>query len=312
MLDNTPNGIPICSTLEDALTLAGFIPDYFILGIAPASGILSKKERSIILHAIDLGMNIINGLHEFLNDDPEFSMACKVNSVHIIDIRKPKSKKDLRMFSGEIHKVSCPRIAILGTDCAIGKRTTSSIIVKALKARGLKSIMISTGQTGLIQGNRYGVALDAIPSQFCAGELEGSVVEAFKNEKPDIIIIEGQGALSHPAFSTTSFILRGSCPNAVVLQHAPGRVHRCDFEKMVMPAPITEINLIQTFCDTKVIGLAINHENMTDTEVSAAIVEYKSELNIPVTDPLRRSSDDLVNMIIDAFPHLKRQMSISA
>lgn len=311
VLNDAPNGIPICNSLKDSLTLAGFIPDYLILGMAPSSGMLSKKERSLVLHAIELGINIVSGLHEFLTDDPEFSTACKVNNVHILDIRKPKLKKDLRMFSGEIFDVSCPRIAVLGTDCAIGKRTTSSILVKALNAHGLKSVLVSTGQTGIIQGNRYGVALDAIPSQFCAGELEASVIEAFKGEKPDVIIIEGQGALSHPAFSTTSFILRGSCPDAVVLQHAPGRSHRCDFEKMAMPTPVTEINLIQTFSDTKVIGLTINHENMTDTEVSTAIVEYENELNLPVTDPLTRSSDYLVHMILDAFPQLKSKINLS-
>ena len=111
---------------------------------------------------------------------------------------------------------TCPRIAVLGTDCAIGKRTTANILTKALNDRGIKTVMIGTGQTGLIQGARYGVALDAIPSQFCAGELEATIVEAFENENPDVIIIEGQGSLSHPAFSSTSFILRGSCPNGVV------------------------------------------------------------------------------------------------
>ena len=122
--------------------------------------------------------------------------------------------------------------------------------------------MIGTGQTGLIQGARYGVALDAVPSQFCAGELEATIIEAFEAEKPDVIIVEGQGALSHPAYPTSAFILRGACPDGVLLQRAPGRAHRCDFEHMAMPEPADEIHLIQTFSDTKVFGLTINHENM--------------------------------------------------
>ena len=128
--------------------------------------------------------------------------------------------------------------------------------------------MIGTGQTGLIQGARYGLALDAVPSQFCAGELEATIVEAFENEDPDVILIEGQGSLSHPAYSTSSFILRGSCPQGVILQHAPKRRNRCDFNKMPMPDPSSEINLIETFANTRVIGLTLNHENMTDAEVS--------------------------------------------
>ena len=309
VLDNEPNAIPICHDLSDSLIKAGYVPDYFIFGMAPSSGMLSTHERGLILEAIGLGMNIVNGLHEFLNDDPEFVAASVAMNVEILDIRKPHAKKELQMFSGRIAEVTCPRIAVLGTDCAIGKRTTATVMARALNDRGVKAVMIGTGQTGMIQGARYGIALDAIPSQFCAGEMEATIVEAFENEKPDVIIIEGQGALGHPAFSTSSFILRGSCPDAVVLQHAPARSHRCDFEQMVIPAPATEINLIQTFADTKVIGLTINHENMTDTEVTAAIALYEDELGIPATDALTRPPEHLVEMVLSAFPELKEKLT---
>jgi len=269
---------------------------------------LSKRERGLILEAMSHGMNIVNGLHEFLNDDPVFAAACIANKVKINDVRKPRDKKDLRLFSGRISEVTCPRIAVLGTDCAIGKRTTANILTKALNDCGIKTVMIGTGQTGLIQGARYGVALDAIPSQFCAGELEATIVEAFESENPDVIIIEGQGSLSHPAFSSTSFILRGSCPNGVVLQHAPRRSKRCDFEQMAMPDPATEINLIETFADTKIIGLTINHENMSDNEVSTAIKQYEQELGIPTTDALTRPTERLVAMVIAAFPELQGKL----
>ena len=307
VLGEEPNGIPICRNLAAAISHAGSIPDYFIFGMAPASGMLSPRERSLVLQAINLGMNIVNGLHEFLNDDPEFAAAIAVNNVEIVDIRKPPCKKDLRSFTGRITDVTCPRIAVLGTDCAIGKRTTATILTRALKDYGLKAVMVGTGQTGLIQGARYGVSLDAIPSQFCAGELEAAIVEAFECEKPDVIIVEGQGALSHPAYSTSSFILRGSCPNGVILQHAPGRLHRCDFEKMPMPTPSTEVNLIETFSDTRVIGLTINHENMTDAEVDVAISLYELEFGIPVTDVLSRPTGRLVEMVTGAFPDLERK-----
>lgn len=305
VLDNKANAIPICRDLADALKLAGSVPDYFIFGMAPSSGMLSKHERGIVLEAMSHGMNIVNGLHEFLNADPVFVAACELNKVKIIDVRKPRDKKDLRMFSGRIAEVSCPVIAVLGTDCAIGKRTTATILARALNDVGIKTVMIGTGQTGLMQGARYGVALDAVPSQFCAGELEATILEAFEIENPDVIIVEGQGALSHPAFSSSSFILRGSCPDGVVLQHAPRRTRRCDFEKMEMPTPASEINLIETFAKTKIIGLTINHENMNDAEVSAAITQYEQELNIPTTDALSRSPERLVEMVLAAFPRLR-------
>lgn len=305
VLDGTPNGIPIVRDLAEALELSEQLPDFFIFGIAPATGMLSPTERKLLLEAIDRGMNIVNGLHEFLNDDPEFVAACAKSNVVIRDVRRPRPKKDLRVFGGRIAEVTCPRIAILGTDCAIGKRTTATILTRALVKLGIKAVMIGTGQTGLIQGARYGLALDAVPSQYCAGELEATIVEAFKVEDPDVIIIEGQGALSHPAYSTSSFILRGSCPEGVILQHAPKRLHRCDFDQMKLPTPASEINLIETFAATKVIGLTLNHENMTDAEVSSAITLYELELGIPVTDALSRPLERLVEMVLSVFPQIR-------
>jgi uncharacterized NAD-dependent epimerase/dehydratase family protein len=300
-------GIPICRDLPGALACAEDLPDYFIFGMAPASGMLSTNERTLVLEAMALGMNVVNGLHEFLNDDPEFAAASAAGNVWILDVRRPRAKKDLRMFSGRISEVVCPRIAVLGTDCAIGKRTTATILTKALNERGVRAVLVGTGQTGLIQGARYGVALDAVPAQFCAGEMEGAILDAFDGENPDVIVIEGQGALSHPAYSTSSFILRGSCPDAVVLQHAPGRAHRCDFPNLAMPTPATEIHLIQTFADTKVIGLTLNHENMSHDEVDEALALYEWELGIPTFDPLSGSPGPLVEMVLAAFPQLERR-----
>jgi len=309
ILDNKTNGIPIFRNLGSALAHAGRVPDCFIFGIAPATGMLSPTERRVMLRAIEYGMNIVNGLHEFLNDDPEFAAASAKANVVIRDVRKPRDKKDLRVFSGRIAEVTCPRIAVLGTDCAIGKRTTATILAHELNERGIKAVMIGTGQTGLIQGACYGLALDAVPSQFCAGELEGKIIEAFENENPDVILIEGQGSLSHPAYSTSSFIIRGSCPQGVILQHAPGREQRCDFDGMAMPTPASEINLIETFAKTKVIGLTLNHENMTDTEVSSAITRYEKELGIPTTDALTRSPELLIEMVLAAFPQIGGKVS---
>jgi uncharacterized NAD-dependent epimerase/dehydratase family protein len=308
VLDGTPNGIPICADLAASIALAGQVPDFFIFGMAPASGLLSPDERRLVLEAIGRGMHIVNGLHEFLNDDPEFATAAAAHKVTILDVRRPRDKKHLRMFSGRISEVTCPRIAVLGTDSAIGKRTTAAILTRALNERGIKAAFVGTGQTSLIQGARHGVALDAIPCQFCSGEMEATVVEAFEDEHPDVIIIEGQGALSHPAYLSSTFILRGSQPDAVILQHAPARLKLGDFAYVTAPTPATEIELIQAFADTKVIGLTINHECMTDAEVTEAIERYEAELGIPVTDALTRSPDRLVDMVVGAFPELGRKL----
>jgi uncharacterized NAD-dependent epimerase/dehydratase family protein len=312
VLDEKPNGIPVCASVAEALTLAAGIPDVFIFGMAPSSGMLSPLERTIVLDAISIGMGVVNGLHEFLNDDPEFAAAAAAAEVEILDVRRPRAKKDLRMFTGRIAEVTCPVIAVLGTDGAIGKRTTATVLTRALNDRGIRAVMIGTGQTGLIQGARYGIALDAIPSQFCSGEMESTVVEAFEGERPDVIIVEGQGALSHPAYLTSTFILRGAKPDGVVLQHAPARAVLGDFPDVPMPTAASEIALIETFADTRVIGMTINHEDMTDAEVSAAITLYELELGVPVTDALTRGPEHLVAMVLDAFPELASSIAAQA
>jgi uncharacterized NAD-dependent epimerase/dehydratase family protein len=311
-LGDKPNGIPVCRDLAEARAQTVAAPEYFIFGMAPASGMLSMHERAVVLEAIGRGMHVVNGLHEFLNDDPEMAAAAAANQVEILDVRRPRAKKDLRMFSGRITEVTCPRIAVLGTDSAIGKRTTATILTQALNDRGVRAIMVGTGQTGLIQGARYGVALDAIPSQFCSGEMEAAVLDAFEGEDPDVIIIEGQGALSHPAYLTSTFILRGSRPQGVILQHAPGRASLGDFGRIAMPSAASEIKLIQTFADTRVIGLTINHENMTDAEVTAAIMRYEGELGIPATDALTRSPARLAEIVLRAFPELEARQPAGA
>lgn len=304
VLGDKPNGIPVAADLDDAVARAGGVPDVVIFGMAPASGMLSLAERRVLLDAMAQGMSVVNGLHEFLNDDAEFLAAAAEHDVHLYDVRRPRDKTDLRMFTGRIATVTCPRIAVLGTDSAIGKRTTATILTQALNDRGIRAVLVGTGQTGLIQGARYGVALDAIPCQFCSGEMEAAVVDAFEGEDPDVIIVEGQGALSHPAYLSSVFILRGSQPDAVILQHAPTRRRLGDFTSVPMPTVAGEIELIEAFADTRVIGITLNHEGMSDAEVTAAIARYELEVGLPTTDALTRSSDRLVDMVLASFPEL--------
>src|SRR6476469_10350115 len=136
VLDGVPNGIPVVTDLAAALRIGR--PECFLLGVAPTSGLLSPPERAVILQAIEQGLDIVNGLHEFLNDDIEFAAAAAMHDIRITDVRRPRAKTDLHMFSGRIHEVTCPRIAVLGTDGAIGKRTTATILTRALCAAGVR------------------------------------------------------------------------------------------------------------------------------------------------------------------------------
>ena len=312
LLDGVFSGIPIVCSLEEAQDLPGDAPDTFIYGMAPADGLYRAEDRQVLRHAMAAGLNLVSGMREFLTDDPEFVAVAARHQVTIRDVRRPAPLKDLKLFNGSISRARCLRIAVLGTDGAIGKRTTATLLVQALQAHGIKAVLVSTGQTGLIQGGRFGVPLDAIPSQFCSGEVEAAVVEAYESEQPDVIVIEGQGALSHPAYLSSSFILRGSQPQAVILQHAPARRHLSDFPFLPMPSPDSEIRLIEAFAPTRVIGLTINHEGMNDAELTAAIALYEAELAIPVTDAVSRPGSSLVSMVVRAFPELSVERLLSA
>lgn len=312
VLDGLANDIPILENLAAAVARAPVPPETFIYGMAPSTGRLCPADRAIVLEAIARGMNIVSGLHEYLGDDPEIAAAAGAADIRIRDIRKPKSSKDMRLFDGSVARVNALRIAVLGTDCAIGKRTTATVLARLLNAKGIKTVLVGTGQTGLMQGAKYGVAMDAVPPQFCCGELEGAIVAASQAETPDVILIEGQGALSHPAFCTSAFILRGSQPDAVILQHAPKRAYRCDFPDMQMPSAASEIALVEAFADTKVIGVTLNHEGMSETEISDTITEQSRILGLPVTDALSRPVADLLAMVMAAYPGLQQGPTVAA
>lgn len=313
ILDNNPNGIMVYKNILECLTCnTDIIIDTFIYGMAPLSGFFSKEDEDVIFYAMEKKMNIINGLHEFLTDKILFTRKAKECDVKIYDIRKPKKVEDLSIFTGRITDVKCPVIAILGTDSAVGKRTTTTILTKALCNIGLKAIMVTTGQTGLIQGAKYGTALDALPEQFISGEMENAVLNAWDSERPDIILVEGQGSLSHPAYLSSCFIIRGSQPNAIILQHPPKREVLGDYPRIKMPTVQSEIDLIETFAGKPVIGITINHENMNRAELDETITLYQNLYKLPVTDVLTYECDVLINQIISEFPILKNKANAYA
>ena len=306
-LDNKTNYIPIFANLQSALANLPTVPDCYIYGKAPLKASIPIAERALILEARSKGMDIINGLHQFFSEDPEFVSMANHCGVEIQDIRKPPELKDLHVFTGQIAKVTVPVIAVLGTDCACGKMTTAVELNKALNNLGVKSMLVATGQTGLMQGSKYGVAIDALVSQFVIGEIEHAVVRAFERENPDIILVEGQSAVSHPAFMSSVGILKGCMPDGIILQHPPSRKFRCDFPLLPMPSIKSEIQLIKAISQSQVIAIALSHENMTATEIQKTIDGYEDRLLLPTTDVLTYGCDKLVSALGNLFPTLNRQ-----
>ncbi|WP_299606242.1 DUF1611 domain-containing protein [uncultured Aquimarina sp.] len=302
-LDGVKNRIPIFKNFSQAIEKLDSIPKYFIYGIAPLKPLLSEDEKQVIYTAIKTGMHIVNGLPEFLSDDEVCMNLAKKYNVSIFDVRKPPSKENLKHFTGQIRNVQTPIIKISGTDCAVGKRTTALKLVAALKKIGLNAIFITTGQTGILQGSKYGIAVDVLSSGFATGEVENAILEAIK-EQPDIIVVEGQGALSHPAFTSSSAILRGAMPKAIILQHPPKRRTRCDFPEIPMPTIESEIKMLETFSGSKVIAITINHEDMNDQEVENITKAYEEKYQLPVTDVLKNDCSKLVEKLQEIFPDL--------
>lgn len=307
VLDGEKSGIPIFASLEIALNHLLEVPKHYIYGKAPLEACIPPEERRLILAAMEKGMNIVNGLHEFFTEDNEFVAMAARHNVHIQDIRKPPSLKELHVFTGQRSKVTVPVIAILGTDCACGKMTTAMELNQALNNLGIKTLLVATGQTSLMQGARYGVAIDALISQFVIGEIEHSIIQAFEQESPDVILVEGQSAVSHPAFMGSLGILKGSLPDGVILQHAPARRFRCDFPQLAMPTIESEIALIEAISPARVLAITLSHENMTKAETSTVIDKYERHLKLPTTDVLNYGCQKLVQQLIHTFPQLDQR-----
>jgi uncharacterized NAD-dependent epimerase/dehydratase family protein len=308
VLDNRKNHIPIFANLSAALDTLNYLPDCYIYGKAPLEAFIAIEERLLILEAIERGMDIINGLHQFFSDDREFRDRAHQCGVQITDIRKSPVLADLHVFTGRISQVNIPVIAVLGTDCACGKMTTAVELDRTLHRLGIRSVLVATGQTSLMQGARYGVSIDAIVSQFVIGEIENAVLQAFETEQPDVILVEGQSAVSHPAFMSSVGILKGSMPDGVILQHPPARKMRCDFPDLAMPTVQREIQLIEAISPTSVLAIAINHEHLTEAETDDIIDRYERDFQLPTTDVLRYGCEKLVRALGDRFPQLQQKI----
>lgn len=293
-LDQRANGIPVVATLEDALQ---FAPTHFVIGMATDGGSLPAAARQGVLAAIRHGLNVDNGLHEFLSDDPEFAEAARRANVTIRDVRKPRPRSELHFFSGDIQHVKAKRIAVLGTDCALGKRTTATLLVMALRDTSISAELIGTGQTSWLQGVRYGFMLDSTVNDFVGGELEHAIVSADRNESPDVIVIEGQAALTHPAGSGGFEILGSGKPQGVILQHAPGRKTHSGYDDFPIVPPEKHIATIESLFGSKVIGMGINPEGLPSSSVADVVKDHEQRYGIPCCDPLHDGVSKLVEAV---------------
>lgn len=301
VLDGKYRSIPVFSSVEQAIEQLQTI-DYLIIGVATVGGVLPGDMLEIIREAIPKGISIVNGLHEYLVEKPELVVLAQAHKVELIDVRKPKSRKDLHFWTGEIYQVTAPIVAVIGTDCALGKRTTARMVKQMCEANSINAQMIYTGQTGWLQGGKYGFVFDSTLNDFVSGELENSIVSCWKETQADLILIEGQSALRNPSGPCgLEFLISGNAKH-VILVHAPKRQY-FDNEPHWgnIPSVESEIEIIEKF-DSKVIALALNTEDCSDSEIVDYHHFYEEKLQIPVLLPLQEGVGALL-------PTLKKMLT---
>ena len=300
VLDGKENGIPIFGSLEQAVTEADshtYPATHFIVGLAPDGGRLPSIAREDIKNAISYGLNVDCGLHDYLSEDPEVVKLAAHYGAKIRDIRKPPQIKKLHFFSGKIEEVSALKIAVLGTDSAIGKRTTAWLVVNGFKDQGLSAEMIGTGQTAWLQGVKYGIIMDSLVNDFVAGEIEHAVWSAWKQEKPDIIVIEGQGSLMNPAYPGGFEILAAGRPDIIILQHAPARLEYDGFPGYPIQPLTHQIQAIELLSGKPVVAITVNHEGLSGDQIPLICDTIQKEVNRPAFDVLLDGAVAIVKML---------------
>ncbi|WP_116124374.1 DUF1611 domain-containing protein [Lewinella sp. IMCC34183] len=297
VLDGKPNGIPIFSSLQDALSESRERVTHFVVGLAPDGGRLPAAGRTAVREAIEAGLHIDSGLHDFISNDDALRRAAADHGVRIRDVRKTPDRDTLHFFTGDIESVDCLKLAVLGTDSAIGKRTTAWLIVHGLQNAGYRAEMIGTGQTGWMQGAKYSMIMDSCINDFVSGEIEHAVVSAYRNEKPDAIVIEGQGSLMNPAYPGGFEILAAGRPDHVILQHAPTRKEYDGFPGYRLHSLAEQINAIKVVSGREVLAITLNHEGLEPGEIKDACRRVTEETGLPCYDVLAHGSDELVELI---------------
>jgi uncharacterized NAD-dependent epimerase/dehydratase family protein len=253
-LDGKANRIPIFVSLERAVEVAdgnARPATHFVVGLAPDGGRLSKTVRQDVKNAVSYGLNVDCGLHDYLSEDPEIM-----------------------------------KLAVLGTDSAIGKRTTAWLIVNGFKAQGFSAEMVGTGQTAWMQGVKYGIIMDSLVNDFVAGEIEHAVWTAWNEEKPDIVVIEGQGSLMNPAYPGGFEILAAGRPDIIILQHAPARLEYDGFPGYAIQPLRQQVQAIELLSGKPVVAITINHEGRRLAMRSKKMSAYRLLMSCGM-DPMR-------------------------
>jgi uncharacterized NAD-dependent epimerase/dehydratase family protein len=292
-------GIPVVANVAASLA---YRPDTLLIGIAPRGGHLPDAWRAELLLAIESGLDVVNGLHQFLEDDPALVEAARRRGVRLWDVRRPPEATAQRIATGQPHRPGSHVVYFAGTDCNVGKMTAALEVDREAQRHGLSSAFAATGQTGILIAGR-GIPVDRYISDFVAGGVEALVLEL--TAEHDWVFVEGQGALGHPAYSAVTLgLVHGAAPDFLILCHQAGRPAIRGYESVPIP-PLPAVRAMYEMAaawlkPTRTVGVALNTFGLPADEARAALRAAEVETGLPAADPVRFGAGPLVDALLAA------------
>jgi uncharacterized NAD-dependent epimerase/dehydratase family protein len=295
----TQAGVPIVAAVEEALP---FEPTTAVVGVATQGGRFPPAWRELLKSCLAAGLHLENGLHQFLADDAELVELAARHGVELRDLRRPPA--DLNVPTGENLTIPARIVLTVGSDCAIGKMTVSLELERAARARGLEARFVPTGQTGIAIAG-WGIAVDAVVSDFIAGAAERLVVEGHERGG-ELLLVEGQGAVTHPAYSgVTLGLIHGSAPHAFVLCHQAGttEVEGYPGHPLLSLPELVELHerISLPARRARVVAVALNTRTLDESQARAAVAAAEVETGLAADDPVRFGPDRLLDAILGAL-----------
>jgi len=292
---NEYEGYPLVRTVTEALA---YEPTAALVGVATQGGRFPPAWRELLQDCIRAGLDIENGLHEFLSTDGEMAALAREHGVELRDLRRPPAGLNVPTGGNLTHGAAS--VLMVGSDCAIGKMTVALELDREARARGIRSEFIPTGQTGIAIAG-WGISVDAVVADFIAGASEQLVLEGVRRGG-ELLLVEGQGSLLHPAYSgVTMGLIHGSAPHAYVLCHKAGERYVDEDERFPIP-PLSELADLHERMSllarpAKVLAVALNTSDLSDPEAREAVAAAEAETGLPASDPVRFGAGPIVDAL---------------
>lgn len=293
--------IPVFASLHQAVEALRGRPDYLVVGLNPRDGRMPPQHRKVIREALRSGISVDSALKPYLVDDAEFPGLTMLSSAKIRSVGYPKPLAQLRSYTGEIADVTAARIAVVGTHSVVGKRTTTVRLTEALQADGVPTVMIGTGETSWFQGVPWTVILDSIVHKYVAGELERVIVDAWRESRAEIMVLEGQGSVLNPANPSGLELLTTAQPKAIVMQHAPTHSSLEADDRFGLQTLERHIRAAELLAGAPVVAITLNPEGSSMEHFAEALEAFRTRFGLLVTDVIADGARALLGVVRESI-----------